>query len=107
MAPPSNRFHRSLTTGLGATLRLLDRASAVLYIAGTFAMAGLLTWYAFTRTLWLLLLAVPMMVTAVLMALAFKSNPELGLRLEWPARQRRARPRNRAPEPTSKRKSGR
>jgi hypothetical protein len=106
MGPPSNRSRRSLAAGLGAALRLLDRASAVLYIAGTFAMAGMLTWYAVTRTLWLLLLAVPMAVTAVLFASAFRSNPELGLHLEWPVRRHRARPRNRAAKPTSKRKSG-
>ena len=102
MAPPSNRLRWSFAAGLGAALRLLDRASAVLYIAGTFAMAGMLTWYAVTRTLWLLLLAVPMVVTAVLFASAFRSNPDLGLRLQWPVRRRGKRASDRTGKASAK-----
>ena len=102
MEPPLNRLRRSFATRLGTVLRLLDRASAVLYIAGIFTMAGMLTWYAFTRTLWLVLLAVPMGVTAVLFASAFRSNPDLGLRLEWPVLRRRTRPRKQAGKRASK-----
>lgn len=94
MWQPSKRFCRSLAAGGGAALRLLDRASALLYIAGTFGMGGMLVWYAFSKTPWLLLLAVPMLLTALLLALAFQRNPDLGLRFEWPLRRRWVRPRS-------------
>jgi hypothetical protein len=101
----SNGFRLSLASGAGAALRLLDRASALLYIFGAFAMGGMLVFYAFSKTLWLLLLAVPVLLTALLLALAFKRNPDLGLRIEWPLRRRWVslanddgkRPLNRAP----------
>lgn len=107
MWPPSNRIRWWLAAKAGVALRLLDRASALLYIAGTFGMGGMLVWYAFSKTLWLLLLAVPVLVTGLVLALAFQRNPELGLRFEWPRRRRWVRPMNdhgkspsnRAPKP--------
>jgi hypothetical protein len=99
----SKEFRRSLAAGAGAALRFLDRASALLYIAGAFAMGGMLVWQAFSKTLWLLLLAIPILVTASLLALAFQRNPDLGLRLEGPSRRRWARPRkNEARHPSNK-----
>lgn len=89
MWPPSERFRWRLAAGMGAALRFLDLASTLLYIAGTFAMGGMLVWYAFTKTFWLLLLAVPVLVTGVVLALAFNRNPDLGLRFEWPRSPRR------------------
>ncbi|MGF1640297.1 MAG: hypothetical protein ACFCUO_05060 [Rhodospirillales bacterium] len=86
------RWRRSFAAAAGTLLRLVDRLCTVLYIAGTFAMAGLLGWYAYTRTPWLLLLAVPMLASAVLLAIGFHRSPELGLRLAWPTRRRRIRP---------------
>jgi Zn-dependent protease with chaperone function len=94
MWPPSNRFRWWLAAGAGKALRLVDRASALLYIAGTFGMGGMLVWYAFSKTLWLLLLAVPVLVTGLVLALAFQRNPDLGLRFEWPQQRRWVRPRN-------------
>jgi len=94
MWPPSNRFRWWLAAKAGKALRLVDRASALLYIAGTFGMGGMLVWYAFSRTLWLLLLAVPVLATGLVLALAFQRNPDLGLRFEWPLRRRRVRPTN-------------
>lgn len=91
---PSNRYRWWLAARAGVALRLLDRASALLYIAGTFGMGGMLVWYAFSKTLWLLLLAVPVLVTGLVMALAFQRNPDLGLRFEWPQRRRWVRPTN-------------
>ena len=107
MWPSSNRIRWWLAAKAGVALRLLDRASALLYIAGTFGMGGMLVWYAFSKTLWLLLLAVPVLVTGLVLALAFQRNPELGLRFEWPRRRRWVRPMNghgkspsnRAPKP--------
>jgi hypothetical protein len=103
MRRSSNRFHRSLAAGAGAALRFLDRASALLYLAGAFGMGGILVWQAFSKTPWLLLLAIPILVTASLLALAFHRNPDLGLRLERPSWRRRARPRkNEARHPSNK-----
>ena len=93
--PPSKRFRWSLAAGAGAALRLLDRASTLVYIAGTFGMGGMLVWYAFSKTWWLLLLAVPVLVTGLVLAVAFQRNPDLGLRFEWPLRRRWVRPRPR------------
>jgi len=39
-------------------------------------------------------LAVPVLVTGLVLALAFQRNPDLGLRFEWPLRRRRVRPTN-------------
>jgi len=94
MRPPVSRFRWWLAARAGAALRLLDRASALLYIAGTFGMGGMLVWHAFSKTLWLLLLAVPVLVTGLVLALAFQRNPDLGLRFEWPRRRRWVRPMN-------------
>lgn len=74
---------------MGAALRLLDRASTLLYIAGTFGVGGMLVWYALSKTLWLLLLAAPVLLTGLVLALAFQRNPDLGLRFEWPPLRRR------------------
>ena len=52
----------------------------------------LLVWHAFSKTLWLLLLAVPVLVTGLVLAVAFHRNPDLGLRFEWPLRRRWVRP---------------
>lgn len=41
-----------------------------------------------TKTLWLLLLAVPMLTTTVLFSLGYLRNPGLGLRIAWPVRPR-------------------
>ncbi len=55
----------------------------------------MLVWYAFSKTWWLLLLAVPVLVTGLVLAVAFQRNPDLGLRFEWPLRRRWVRPRPR------------
>ncbi len=69
---------------LGAALHYIDRICTILYLAGAATVGGMLAWMAFTKTLWLLLLAVPALITTALFSLGYLRNPSLGLRFEWP-----------------------
>jgi hypothetical protein len=82
-----NRFNFSFAGRTGAALVYLDRFCTVLYLAGAAWVGGMLAWMAVTKTLWLLLLAAPMLATTALFSLSFLRNPALGLHLEWPVRR--------------------
>ncbi len=79
------------TDGAGRLLRLVDRACSVLYVAVSAVACGALVWLAWERSLWLLLPAVPAVLTTGLLAYGLVVDPDRGLRLEWPVRRRRLR----------------
>lgn len=79
-----NRYKLTFIGHAGAALHYIDRFCTVLYLAGAASVGGMLAWMAFTKTLWLLLLAIPMLATTALFFLCYLRNPGLGLRIEWP-----------------------
>jgi hypothetical protein len=83
------RISYSTAAKIGRILHVLDRACTFLYLAGAAYVGGILVWKAFTETFWLLLLAIPVLVTTALFAVSYWRNPALGLRLEWPFFRRR------------------
>jgi hypothetical protein len=79
-----NRFKFTSMGLLGAALHYIDRICTVLYLLGAATVGGMLAWMAFTKTFWLLLLAVPVLITTALFSLGYWRNQALGLHLEWP-----------------------
>ena len=75
--------------GAGRLVRLVDRACSILYVAASVVACGALVWLAWERSLWLLLPAVPAVVTTGLLALGLWVDIDRGLRLEWPVGRRR------------------
>lgn len=81
----------TVTARLGTILHCGDRLCTFLYLAGAGYVGGMLACMAFTETLWLLLLAVPMLATTALFLFGYLRNPSRGLHLEWPAPRRTRR----------------
>lgn len=86
--------HRSRTVAAvkaaaatGTALRLLDRVCAAGYVGFTVYVAVQLVEAALTHTLWLLLMIVPVAISAVLLFPSLYRSPDLGLRLMWPLRR--------------------
>ena len=74
--------------GAGWFLRLVERLSAVGYVVFTLFVAYELILLALDRSMWLLILAIPVLLTAFLLVPSLFLAPEHVLRLDWPLRFR-------------------
>ena len=86
--------HRTRTTAAvkaaaatGTALRVLERACAVAFVGFTVYVGVELVESARANSLWLLVLIVPVAVSALLLLPSLFRSPDLGLRPLWPWRR--------------------
>lgn len=79
-----DRFKVYLAGRAGAVLHVMEMICTVLYLVGAAYVGGMLAWMAMTQSLWLLLLAIPVLATTALFCLNYLRNPGLGFRMTWP-----------------------